>query len=186
MKHSDELLNIFDKKVFEYLPQSTQASWTTFLNYETSNYFNKKRSFYNHPNSKDDINTEELNFYQQTKTILCKDIDYTLEKLINLKKKEKNKRLIGKYTNTYNSLLKSYGQIKSLLNNHIKQSSLNKINRLGVYDKKVLQLSENDRKDLIIESFFSNTEYISLLKSNVIKIIILAIIFLITVLCSKI
>ena len=96
-----------------------------------------------------------------------------------------NQQLKEKYYMLVNSLSKSYDQVLNILDKNINHASLNKINRLGVYDEKILQLSEDERKDLVIESFFSNTNYINLLKSNVMKLLVIAIVFLITIIVSK-
>ena len=185
MKYHNKLSDIFENNVFVCLPQSAQVSWITFVNYEKSKYFNKERSIVIHPNAINDINTEELNLYERTKTIMLKDIRYTLNKLTKLMESQKNQQLKEKYYMLVNSLSKSYDQVLNILDKNINHASLNKINRLGVYDEKILQLSEDERKDLVIESFFSNTNYINLLKSNVMKLLVIAIVFLITIIVSK-
>ena len=94
MEYLNKLFNVFDQRVFVYLPQSAKTSWITFVNYERSRYFNKKRSFEIHPNAINDVNTEELNLYKRTKFIMDKDISYTLYKLTKLMESQKNKNQI--------------------------------------------------------------------------------------------
>lgn len=185
MEYLNKLYNIFNHRVFLYLPQSAKVSWITFVNYERSKFFNKERSLVLHPYAINDVNTEELNFYKITKKIMDKDMSYTLYKLTELMERQKKQKLIDYYNSLIDSLSKSYDNIMNILNNNINQSSLKDINRLGVCDKKILQLSENERKDLVIESFFSNGKYIDLMKSNIMKLLVIAVLFLITVIFAK-